>query len=179
MKNKNRKLAFIAIYVALAIVLDYIKAFIPFLNLPSGGSINIALIPIVLSGYHLGYKNGFLVSAIWLILSAMLGLNAYFINIFQYMLDYLIGNLCLGMSAIFYKKKTVLEIIIGIVMMSFIKLITVVFSGMYFWTGEGAKLNLEGFLFSFSYNGPAIIVTCIMLCILIPILYKTVKRYLI
>jgi len=179
MKNKNKKLAFIAIYVALAIVLDYIKAFIPFLNLPSGGSINIALIPIVLSGFHLGYKNGFLVSAIWLVLSAILGLNPYFINIFQYALDYLIGNLALGMSAIFYKKKTNLEIIIGIIVMSLIKLITIVFSGMYFWTGEGAKLNLEGFIFSFGYNGPAIIVTTIMLIIVTPILVKTVKRYLI
>jgi len=179
MKNKNKKLAFIAIYVALAIVLDYIKTFIPFLNLPSGGSVNIALIPIVLSGYHLGYKNGFLVSTIWLVLSVILGLNTYFINVFQYTLDYLIGNLCLGMCSIFYRKKTNLEIVIGICVMSLIKLITVVFSGMYYWTGEGAQINIEGFIVSFSYNAPAIIITTIMLCVLIPILYKTVKRYLI
>ena len=40
--NKNlKKMIMITIYVALALVLDFVKEMIPFLNMPQGGSINI------------------------------------------------------------------------------------------------------------------------------------------
>ena len=63
MNNKTKELVLIALFIALAIVLDYIKEFLPFLNMPSGGSINIALIPVVVGKkYFAVFKGGTAVS---------------------------------------------------------------------------------------------------------------------
>ena len=76
----------------MALVLDYIKSFIPFLNMPSGGSINIALIPIVICSFHLGYVDAMSCGLLWWLITSVLGLNPYYINLSQYIVDYM-GNI--------------------------------------------------------------------------------------
>ena len=119
--KKNQRIVFISIYCALALVLDYIKAFIPFLNMPSGGSINIALIPVALSSFHLGTTEGMSVGFLWWLVSSILGLNPYYINIYQYVVDYVLPSVIIGASALFYSKKNIYEIEIGLIVMMLIR----------------------------------------------------------
>ena len=60
MKKTELKLAESAILVALAIVLDITSKMIPVLQMPQGGSISLALLPLVILSLRNGYKYGFL-----------------------------------------------------------------------------------------------------------------------
>ena len=80
MKNKTKELVLIALFIALAIVLDFVKEMLPFLNMPSGGSVNIALIPVVVGSFVLGYKKGIVIGLMWWLLTFVMGMNRWFIS---------------------------------------------------------------------------------------------------
>ena len=173
--NKTKKIVFISIYVSLALVLDYIKSFIPFLNMASGGSINIALIPIVLCSFHLGVTKGALAGLLWWLVSSILGLNPYYLNIFQYLLDYVIPSFIIGMCSLFYKKKNIFEIEIGITLMMIIRTLAIIISGAVYWS-EASVNSFAAWSVSLIYNLPYSIATLIMLLIVIPLLIKSLRK---
>lgn len=174
--KKNQRLVFISIYCALALVLDYIKMFIPFLNMPSGGSINIALIPIVICSFHLGILDGIIAGLLWWLVSSVLGLNPYYISIMQYAVDYIIPSCIVGISSIFYKKKSFIEIEFGILMMMIIRTFCLVLSGAIFWPEGIASGSVEAWSMSLVYNLPYSLATLIMLLIIVPIVLRSIKR---
>ena len=176
--NKNKKLVLISIYCALAIVLDYIKSFIPFLNMPSGGSINIALIPVVICSFHLGVVDGIVCGLLWWLVSSILGLNPYYINIMQYIVDYILPSGIIGISSILYKKKNIWEIELGILLMMVIRTFFLVLSGALYWPGDAASNSAAAWLASITYNVPYSLATLVMLLVLIPLLIKSLKKYM-
>ena len=177
--NKNiRRMIFIAMYVALSIVLDFIKEGLPFLNMPQGGSINIALIPIVFASFHLGYKDGLITGLLWWLISSLLGLNKYFLNIPQYLLDYVIPSCIIGASSIFYKNKSIFKMEMGILLMMFIRTLSILISGAYFWMDDLAQGSIAAWVASISYNLPYSVATCGMLMLITPILLRTLSGVL-
>lgn len=174
--NKTRQIIFISYYVALAIVLDYIKTFIPFLNMPTGGSVNIALIPVVICSFHLGYKSGMLVGALWWLVSSLLGLNNYYLNLVQYILDYIVPSVIVGAASIFYRHNKMHEIQLGILLTMFIRTTSVLISGAIFWF-DGASNSVPAWLYTCSYNLPYSIATTIMLMIVVPVIIKHTKLF--
>lgn len=174
--KKNQRLVFISIYCALALALDYIKAFIPFLNMPSGGSINIALIPVVVSSFHLGIMDGVFTGLLWWLVSSIIGLNPYYISLMQYVVDYVVPSLIVGISSLFYKRKNIFEIELGILFMMIIRTFCLVLSGAIFWPDAVASGSAEAWSLSLIYNLPYSIATLIMLLIIIPIVLRSMKR---
>lgn len=174
--KKNQRLVFISIYCALALVLDYIKAFIPFLNMPSGGSINIALIPIVICSFHLGTSSGMLCGLLWWLVSSLLGLNPYYISISQYTIDYIVPSIVVGISSLFYKNKNLFEIEFGIALMMIIRTFCLVLSGAIFWPEGIASGSIQAWMMSLAYNLPYSIATLIMLLVLVPIVLRSIKK---
>lgn len=179
MNNKTKELVLIALFIALAIVLDYIKEFLPFLNMPSGGSINIALIPVVVGSFVLGYKKGILIGIMWWLLTFVLGMNRWFLSIPQYLLDYIIPSSIVGISSIFFKKKKTAEIVLGIVVAMLIRTISIIISGAIYWPGDAASGSVAAWAGSLSYNLPYCLATMVMLIIIVPIILKSIKKYLI
>ncbi|MDO5440546.1 MAG: ECF transporter S component [Erysipelotrichaceae bacterium] len=177
--KKTYKLVTISIYVALAIVLDVIKEFIPLLNMPSGGSINIALIPIALCSFHLGIKEGLIVGSLWFIVTCLLGLNKYFISFGQIFFDYIIPSVIVGTSSFLYRKKKLIEIEFGIFITMLIRTLSICISGAYYWC-ESSEVagSVNAWFFSLTYNLPYSIATLLMLLIVIPILLKSLKKYI-
>ena len=175
--KKNQRIVFISTYCALAIVLDYIKSFLPFLNMPSGGSINIALIPVVLSSFHLGTLDGMLVGFVWWLISSVIGLNPYYINIFQYVIDYIFPSVVVGASSLFFKKKNNFEIELGIFATMIVRTFLLTLSGAIFWPGDLASNSLLAWSASFIYNVPYSIATMIMLLIVIPLIINSLKKF--
>lgn len=164
----------------MAVVLDVIKEFIPFLNMPSGGSINIALIPIVLCSFHLGINNSFIVGLLWFVLSSILGLNKYFICFGQIVFDYIIPSTILCISSIFYKHSKLIEIELGIFVSMFIRTFSICYSGAVYWLDNSvASGSLEAWTGSLIYNAPYSLFTCLMLMIVVPILLNALKKYLV
>ena len=176
--KKTTRLVFISIYVGLALVLDYIKSFIPFLNMPWGGSINIALIPIVISSFHLGILDSMIVSILWWLISSIEGLNPYYINIMQYILDYILPSIIVSLSAIFYSKKHLSSIYLGILFTMIIRTCILIISGTYYWPGELASGSIQAFVASIAYNLPYNFFTMIMLQIITPIVIRSLKKYM-
>ena len=175
--NNNRRLTFISIYVALALVLDFIKSYIPFLNMPSGGSINIALIPIVLVSFNLGVKDGMLAGFLWWLVSSILGLNPYYINLLQYIVDYILPSIVVGLASLVYKKHNIYEIEIGLILMMTIRTSLLVISGAIFWPNGVASNSLASWIGSLTYNLPYSIATLAMLMFIVPVLIKTLKKF--
>ena len=176
--NKTRQIAYMAMYLALAVGLDYIKELIPFLNMPSGGSVNIALIPIVLASFHLGVKKGVLLGLLWWFISFIMGLNSDFINIYQYLFDYILSSAVIGAGSFLYKKKSTSEVIIGILICMLLRTVFICISGAYFWVGDLAAGSKEAWIASLAYNGPYCLATAVMLIVLMPILLKSLKNIL-
>ena len=174
--KRNQRLIFISIYCALSLVLDYIKSFIPFLQMPSGGSINIALIPIVVCSFHLGVVSGMITGFLWWLISSLLGLNPYYISFMQYVIDYIIPSVVVGISSLFYKKKNIFEIEIGLVLMMIIRIFCLIISGAYFWTDGIASGSKAAYIASIVYNVPYSIATLIMLMIIIPIVLYRLRK---
>lgn len=54
MNNKTRELVFLAFYAALAVVLNYATKFLP--QMPSGGTVDLPAIAILVASFHLGWK---------------------------------------------------------------------------------------------------------------------------
>lgn len=175
--NKNKRLVFISIYCALALVLDYIKSFMPFLNMPTGGSINIALIPVVICSFHLGTFDGIITGFLWWMISSILGLNPYYISFLQYICDYVLPSSVVGLCSIFYSKKNIFEIELGIIFMMFIRTMLLILSGAIFWPGDAASNSLAAWSASIIYNLPYSIGTLIILMIVVPIVLKSIKKY--
>lgn len=177
--KKTQKLILISIYVALSIALDITKEFMPFLNMPSGGSVNIALIPIALSSFHLGNRSGILVGLLWFTISSLIGLNKYFVSFGQIIFDYIIPSIILGASAIFYKKRKFIEVEMGILLMMIIRTFSIVLSGAVYWFDSStASGSYEAWIGSIVYNLPYSLATLVMLMIVIPLLLNSLKKYL-
>lgn len=176
--NKNKKIVLISIYCALALVLDYIKSFIPFLNMPQGGSINIALIPVVLCSFHLGTINGMLCGLLWWLISSLLGLNPYYISIMQYITDYVFPSVVIGTCSIFYHKKKIFELELGIIFMMIIRTTLLVISGAVFWPSGVASNSYQAWTLSLAYNIPYCASTLIMLLIVMPLLVRSIRKYM-
>ena len=175
--NKNlKRMVFIAIYVALTMVLDYTKEMLPFLNMPQGGSVNIALIPIVFASFHLGSINGLIAGLLWWAISSIMGLNNYFLNIMQYILDYIVPSTIIGLASIFYWKKNSFEAIIGIVFVMAIRTLSILLSGAYYWAGDLASGSKEAWIASLAYNLPYSIATCLMLVVVVTVTVKVLYQ---
>lgn len=98
--NKTRDMAYMAMYVALFAVLDYITRAIPFFKMPQGGSIGLGTIALLLASYHLGWKKGLLISLISIPVQFMIG-SSLPGNITGFILDYLIGYGVYGLASLF------------------------------------------------------------------------------
>lgn len=168
-------MVFVALYVALAIVLDMIKEMIPFLNMPQGGSINIALIPIVVASFHLGVEYGLLAGGLWWGITSLMGLNEWFLNVPQYIIDYILPSVVIGLAGVFYRKKTVFEMEAGIVLAMVLRTLALVLSGVYFWPDEVAAGSAAAWTASLAYNLPYCIATMVMLMVVTPLLVKQLR----
>ena len=121
MKNqKTKKLALSAILIAMGTAISLVCEFIPFLNLPFGGTITIAsLLPIVIIGYLYGPAWGFGSAFVYSLLQIVVGLktvSALFtptsdsymgiaVAFGVVLLDYVAAFTSVGLSSLFRNMK--------------------------------------------------------------------------
>ena len=178
--TKTKKIVIISLLCSISVALDIFTKFIPFLNLPNGGSVNISLMPIMVVSFILGIKEGILCSFLSYLLSFAFGLNNIFLSIPQYTLDYLVPVICVGGCGLFYKNKNVLEMEIGIFISMLLRTTSLVISGAYFWVESTIIAGSIGsYIGSIAYNVPYSFITMIVLMISVPIVVKMVNKYLI
>ena len=176
MRNERlRDMTYIAAYAAIYVVLWWVGKFIPFLQMPQGGSIELQLIAIFISSYHLGWKKGIGVAMLCWLITFILGSGRWYLNPMQYALDYFIPLLVVGLASLYFKndKKYMIGVIIGMVL----KFMSNVLSGVYFWPPEdGPAGSLAAWIYSLSYNSGYNLVTLIVCVILVPLLINRLKK---
>ena len=176
-KNEVLDLTYMALYIVLAIILDYSSKFIPFLQMPNGGSINLSVIPVFIASYHLGWKKGVGVGLGWWLVGFMYGLNNWYLNPFQYLLDYILPMASVGLASIMPKIGKMSNIYPGTIFVGIIRFCSTLISGTYYWPPEKTVAgSREAWIFAFGYNIGYNLATIIVAIIAVPIVIKIVKN---
>lgn len=99
-KLKAKSLAYAGVMVALSFGLSYVKIY----TQPQGGSITLfSMLPIMLYAYMFGVRDGLMAAFAYSILQCVQGV--YFLNIVQFLFDYIIGFTMLGLAGAFHKRN--------------------------------------------------------------------------
>lgn len=185
-KNTIQLMVFMAMYAALAVVLDIIKEFIPFTSLwANGGSIDISLIPLVFASIHLGYIYGIITGLLEFGVSIAFGTTKLYFAPYNvalgFLCDYIIPVAIMGAASIFMnknysRKKNMIMLELGILLCMLIRIISQVVSGVYCWVDASDIGSIAAWIFSLRYNLGYGVPTMIMLLIVMPILYRTFER---
>ena len=178
MNNKTKNIAFIGLYAALAIVLQYVSSLIPFLQMPKGGNIDLGVIPIFMASYQLGYKTGIITGLLCWLLAWIVGISGqWFLTIPQYLLDYLIPVSICGIASLFPKIGKISNIYTGITGSMILKYIAHVLSGVYWWFPETTYAgSLASWIYSLSYNLYYNLATLIVAIIVVQILVNRLSN---
>lgn len=118
-KSTTKTIAYLALYVALYIVLKYVGNLIPFFAMPNGGSIELELIAVFICSYHLGWKLGMIDALLSWLMTVVLGFTMYFVNPIQIGLDYVFPLVLCGMASLLWPLKQTnkpLTIVMGLVL---------------------------------------------------------------
>ncbi|MGD9604563.1 MAG: energy-coupled thiamine transporter ThiT [Bacilli bacterium] len=142
-----------SILVALGIVLQIISNLIPILQMPQGGSVSFAYLPIMAIGLRRGLKYGLLGGLVFAFIHWLL--DGYILHFGSIFFDYLFVGLALGLTGLFHEKRTntfwfLLAIFIG----GFVKYLMHSLSGVLFFANY-APADQTVFYYSFIiYNLP-------------------------
>lgn len=185
-------LAEVAIFAALAFGLDFFQGAIWKGVFPNGGSIGLAMVPILIICYRRGFLAGFLCGLI-LSLVQMLGgvyviqgsgLENEFLKVagpfIQVMLDYVLAYTVVGFTGLFRNSfvksnHKYLNLSIGVTVGGLLKYACHVVAGLLFWPGE--IFGISGSAYSFIYNGLYCIPNIVISVIIIILLYKFYTRF--
>lgn len=179
-KLKTLDLVYMAFYIALSIALNFLNQAVPLIQMQNGGSVEYALVALIVASYHLGWRKATMVALISYLLEVMLGFHTYMLNPMQVFFDYIFPICIMGFASIMPKifKKETLNICFGIFMVMLLKYFSHVISGALFYASYSGHVNgsVAGWIFSFGYNATYCIPTAILALAIVPILVKRLKR---
>ena len=168
MKKKSTKvLVEIAIFAALAFAFDALQGGVWKSVFPNGGSIGLAMVPILIICYRRGLGAGIACGAIVSFIQTLGGIYVIqgenFTNPFlrvcgpfiQVCLDYLLAYTVVGFAGVFMKKykqtSKIGYIIAGVALGGGLKYLCHFLAGVIFWPGE--MWGVSGAWYSLLYNG--------------------------
>lgn len=160
---KVKDLVYMAMYAALFAVFDYLANTLGLFQMPNGGSLGLAVIPLILSSYHLGWKKGFMVCLVSVALMFVTG-PIYAPSLIGFLLDYVFAFTCYGFASVFPNYKF---IYFGVLVTSLFRFAFHTISGMVVWETP--------FLASLSYQATYMIPTTILALVLVPLIVPRLK----
>ncbi len=183
MENKQKKtrtnlraLCEGAIMIALAQILGYIK----FYQMPYGGSVTLAMVPIIFYAVRWGVGKGLLAAFAFGLLQLVLD-GAYAYTWQAMILDYLVAYTPLGLAGLFKGKKS--GVFVGSVVGIFLRFVAHTLSGVYVW----AEYMPESFLgmdmtspwiYSPLYNGVYMGLNLVLTLVVFALIYKPLRRFI-
>ncbi|MBM7553025.1 energy-coupled thiamine transporter ThiT [Thalassobacillus pellis] len=167
---RNKKVLFmveVAIFAALATLLDFIPAF----KLPQGGSVSLAMIPVFLIAFRWGLKGGLAAGFLYGVFQILTGM-AIIATPVQALIDYGIAFTVLGFTGIFAvavkralandnKKKFALYVAFGVLLGSGLRFFAHVLAGVFFFAEYAGDQNvwIYSIIYNASYMVPAAIIS--------------------
>ncbi len=165
-----------AVFVALAQVLSYLKLF----ELPQGGSITVAMLPIFFYCARWGFGPGMLASFVYSVLQLLLD-GAYAWGWQSMLGDYIVAFTVLGLAGLFHKQRG--GLFIGTAVGSLARFLVHYLVGVWVW-GEYMPESFFGmtmttpWFYSFLYNGSYMLIDMILCLVLAALLYRPLGRYI-
>ncbi|MBT2684770.1 energy-coupled thiamine transporter ThiT [Bacillus sp. ISL-37] len=170
----------IAVFSALAYLLDLFSGFLFSRIWPQGGSVSIAMVPVFLMAFRWGVKGGAITGLLLGLLQFILGFSQIYHPV-QGFIDYLVAFTVLGIAGIFArqikdsiqnsdKKKWIGFIIAGTFIGSLLRFIAHFFSGWIFfgvWAPEGQPAWLYSIIYNGTYMLPSMILSAIIVILVI------------
>ena len=168
-----------AIMLALAIVLNYLSKVI-FANMPNGGSVSLAMFPILFYAHRWGLGNGLLMGFAYGLLDMLLD-GGYAWGWQSIILDYLAAYTALGLGGLFEGKDW--GIFPGIAVGCLARFIVHHISGITIYKilvpteVEGFGVFSNPHIYSLVYNGAYMIPNMIIAIVIAAILFVPMKKY--
>ena len=169
LKFSTKIMAEIAVFVALASVLSYIKIF----SLPQGGSVTLAsMVPILWLALRRGPKVGLFAATVYGVVQLALGPEGIYYPA-QVLLDYPIAFGLLGLAG-FFQKRPFIGVTVGIIG----RFVAHFLSGIIFFAIYAGEMNPV--IYSAVYNGGYLLVELVMSIYVIYLLResKVLKIYM-
>ncbi|MEH6940962.1 energy-coupled thiamine transporter ThiT [Bacillus sp. JJ722] len=187
MKNKTLFMVEVAVFAALALLLDLVSNFVFSRIWPQGGSVSIAMLPVFLMAFRWGLKGGLLTGFLLGMLQVVLG-QAYIMHPVQGFIDYFFAFTVVGFAGIFAKgisdgfangnrSKAISQMILGVFIGSGLRYLCHFATGIIFF-GSGAPEGQPVALFSAIYNGTYMLPSFILCAVLVVMLYTAASRVL-
>lgn len=168
-----------AIMLALAIVLNYLSKVL-FANMPSGGSVSLAMFPMLFYAHRWGLGNGLLMGFAYGLLDMLLD-GGYAWGWQSIMLDYLAAYTALGLGGLFKGKDW--GIFSGIAVGCLGRFIVHYISGITIYKilvpteVEGFGVFSNPHIYSLVYNGVYMIPNMIIAMVIAAVLFVPMKKY--
>lgn len=163
----------IAILAALAVVLDRL----PLYSMPDGGSVTLAMLPILLIAWRRGFKAGLLTGFSVGLIQLLFG--GYFLNLFQVGLDYLLAYATIGAAGLLSltpKKEQLGKLILGTGLAGLLRLFSHFLSGIIFY-GSNAPAGVPVWRYSLVYNASYMLPMTVISMVIIALLYKMRPKF--
>ncbi|EKN70215.1 hypothetical protein BABA_06001 [Neobacillus bataviensis LMG 21833] len=175
----------VAVFSALALLLDMAAELLSLKIWPQGGSISIAMVPIFLMAYRWGIKGGLLTGFLLGVLQVVLGFGKIYF-IVQGFLDYFIAFTVVGLAGVFagqirkslhegVKGKWISYVVLGSFIGSLLRYFCHVIAGAVFF-GEYAPKGQPVAIYSLLYNGtymlPSFIISTIIVILVMSAMPK-------
>jgi thiamine transporter len=170
----------VAVFSALAYLLDLVSGLLSLKIWPQGGSISIAMVPIFIMSFRWGLKGGILSGFLLGLLQFILGFSQIY-TLLQGIIDYGIAFSVVGLAGIFAsqlknalannnKGQWITIVLLGTFIGSGLRYLAHVYSGIVFF-GEYAPKGQPAAVYSLLYNGtymlPSFIVCSIIVILVI------------
>lgn len=170
----------VAVFSALAYLLDLVSGLLSLKIWPQGGSISIAMIPIFLMAFRWGVKGGILSGFLLGLLQFILGFSQIY-TLLQGIIDYGIAFSVVGLAGIFAtqikdalsndnRRKWVTFVLLGTFLGSALRYLAHVISGIVFfgeYAPEGQPVAVYSLLYNGTYMLPSFIVCAIIVILVI------------
>lgn len=171
MDQKIRFMTDTAIMTAVAVILGFLKFKSPW---AFGGSVSLAMLPIVLMAFRHGLKGGLLTGLLYGIIDFLVG--PYFIHPIQVLLDYPIAFMLVGFAGLVHLKprqskwSQVSLVVIATLIGSFLRFVAHFVSALV-WFGQYAPEGMPVWIYSAAYNAsymvPCFVLTAAVLTLLV------------
>ncbi|WP_442599028.1 energy-coupled thiamine transporter ThiT [Neobacillus sp. D3-1R] len=179
-QSKTLFLVEVAVFTALAFLLDLVSNFVFSRIWPQGGSVSIAMVPVFLMALRWGIKGGLLTGFLFGLLQFVLGYSQIYTPV-QGIIDYLVAFSVLGLAGIFAsqvkgavqaqkKGKWMTLATIGILLGSLLRFLAHFYSGIVFfgeYAPEGQNVALYSLLYNGTYMLPSFIISAIVVILVI------------
>ena len=187
MKHKTLFMTEVAIFSALALLLDLVSGFVFSRIWPQGGSISIAMVPVFLMAYRWGIKGGMVTGLLLGLLQIATGL-AFLATPLQGFIEYFLAFTAVGISGLFMNKfmnnrkegkrlKADIYAVSGMLLGSFLRFLCHFTAGIVFF-GEYAPEGQPIVLYSLIYNGTYMLISFILSAVVVMVLYSAASNVL-